>query len=409
MKKLFFTLFFLAVIFSAIAQNPTCDGNRYKNFAFGAIDSTINVQYGQNYTMNNVLDTLLMDIYQPKSDVATKRPLIIIIHGGGFTSGTKEFYSSLCRYFAYKGFVTATINYRLIDVPLVDSLTITEAMIKAMSDAKAAIRFFVEDAATNNTYKIDTNNIFLEGGSAGAMTASQVAYLDSSDNISTYIMNLIMANGGFKGNSSTNTSYSTPIKGVISYSGALWRKEWISPGEPALFCAHDDLDTIVPCNYGLSKAQPFAVYFYGSCAMQQEADLKGVYNIIYINNSSSGHMAYFGPPAIKDTLLQKTSNFLYDIICNNILSIKNDQRNIDSKIQLYPNPAKDRLTVQLSDFDFSKKIKLTIVNTQGQTIKQILIYDSLTNIKLDNIASGVYFYQLQNNDAILKTGKIIIV
>ena len=161
MKKLFFTLFFLTVIFSAIAQNPTCDGNRYKNFAFGAIDSTINVQYGQNYTMNNVLDTLLMDIYQPKSDVATKRPLIIIIHGGGFTSGTKEFYSSLCRYFAYKGFVTATINYRLIDVPLVDSLTITEAMIKAMSDAKAAIRFFVEDAATNNTYKIDTNNIFL--------------------------------------------------------------------------------------------------------------------------------------------------------------------------------------------------------------------------------------------------------
>ena len=120
-------------------------------------------------------------------------------------------------------------------------------------------------------------------------------------------------------------------------------------------------------------------------------------------------MAYFGPPAIKDTLLQKTSNYLYDIICNNILSIKNDQRNIDSKIQLYPNPAKDRLTVQLSDFDFSKKIKLTIVNTQGQTIKQILIYDSLTNIKLDNIASGVYFYQLQNNDAILKTGKIIIV
>jgi len=99
--------------------------------------------------------------------------------------------------------------------------------------------------------------------------------------------------------------------------------------------------------------------------------------------------------------------FLYEIICNNIFSI-NDPKNIDSKIQLYPNPAKDRLTVQLSNFDFSKKIKLTIVNTLGQTLKQVLVYNALTSIEINNIISGVYFYQLQDNDAILKTGKIII-
>lgn len=407
MKKLIFTLLFLAGIFSAIAQHPTCDGNRYKNFAFGAFDSTMNVQYGQNYTMNNVLDTLMMDIYQPHSDVAPKRPLIIIIHGGGFTIHNRQEYAPLCHYFAYKGFVTATIDYRLIDVPLVDSLTITEGMVKAMSDAKAAIRFFVEDAATTNTYRIDTNYIFIEGGSAGGMIACQTAYLDPTDSIPAYIMNLITANGGFKGNSSTNTSYSTPIKGVISYSGALWRNNFINNGEPPIFIAHDNFDTIVPCNYGISKLYSFPVYFYGGCAIHQEADLKGVFNEIYTDNSN-GHLAYFfGSPALKDTVLQKTSNFLYEIICNNIFSIK-DPKNIDSKIQLYPNPAKDKLTVQLSNFDFSKKIKLTIVNTLGQTLKQVLVYNALTSIEINNIISGVYFYQLQDNDAILKTGKIII-
>jgi len=66
------------------------------------------------------------------------------------------------------------------------------------------------------------------------------------------------------------------------------------------------------------------------------------------------------------------------------------------------------LTVQLSNSDFSKEIKLTIVNTLGQTIKQVPIIDAETSLELDNITTGVYFYQIQNNQGILKTGKIVI-
>jgi hypothetical protein len=79
-----------------------------------------------------------------------------------------------------------------------------------------------------------------------------------------------------------------------------------------------------------------------------------------------------------------------------------------NQIIVYPNPAKDRLTVQLSNSDFSKEIKLIIVNTLGQTIKQVLIIDAETTLELDNMTSGVYFYQIQNNQGILKTGKFII-
>jgi len=57
--------------------------------------------------------------------------LIIFIHGGGFVSGARQDARSLCLLFALKGFVTATIDYRLIDVPLVDSITVSEGMVQS--------------------------------------------------------------------------------------------------------------------------------------------------------------------------------------------------------------------------------------------------------------------------------------
>ena len=400
MKKVFFSLLLFVVSLNLSAQHFSCDGNRYKNYVFSAIDSTIGVQFGHNFTMNNVSQNLLMDIYQPKADLAPKRPLMIYIHGGGFVQGTRKEGLSYCSIFAYKGFVTATIDYRLIDVPLIsaDSITIATGLIQAISDAKAAIRFFVEDAATNNIYKVDTNYIFIAGGSAGGITASHVAYLDTADNIPSYFSDLLVANGGFIGNSSTNTSYATPIKGVVNYSGAMWRAEWMSVGEPPIFSAHDNNDTIVPCNHGLSKAfyptYTFPLYLDGSCSMQQEANAKEIYNQAFINDSN-GHLAYFISP-IMDTVLQKTSNFLYDIICTNILSVE-ESENREGSLQLYPNPTNGILNIEIS-FDI-KNTTIKIYNELGQVVKNDLkINNQSISIETDDLTSGIYFVVLQNGD-----------
>src|SRR6266567_824486 len=55
------------------------------------------------------------DLYQPKGDTATKRPVVIFAHGGGFTGGDKSSGPSatLAKEFALKGYLTASINYRL--------------------------------------------------------------------------------------------------------------------------------------------------------------------------------------------------------------------------------------------------------------------------------------------------------
>lgn len=110
MKKKLFPLLSLLAFFNVLAQHPSCDGNRYKNYAFSAVDSVIGVQYGQNTTINNVSKNMLMNIYQPNADNAPKRPLIIYIHGGGFIQGSRQEGFAYCLGFAYKGFVTATIG-----------------------------------------------------------------------------------------------------------------------------------------------------------------------------------------------------------------------------------------------------------------------------------------------------------
>ena len=390
MTKTLYSLLFYIISLSAFAQHPACDGNRYRNFAFAAVDSAINVQFGHNTTMNHVAMNLFMDIYQPTPDPAIKRPLIVFIHGGGFVAGSRKDMTGISILFAAEGFVTATIDYRLIDIPPVDSQTVAEGIIQAMGDANAAVRFFVEDAATGNTYKIDTNYIFISGSSAGGVTAAHVAYLDTTDNIPPYFSSLIASNGGFEGNSSANTNYSAHIKGVLNYSGALWRKEWISYGEPPLYSFHDAQDTIVPCGHGIPKAFPFALYVDGSCAMQQEADLKGIYNGIFIY-PGSGHGGYFNSHPTVDTVFKRSSDFLYNIICTDILSI-NEPENSISKILVYPNPAQNNFTIELP----LQNVTLEIYDVTGRKILSQQNISDRTQIDCSRFIDGVYFIQTFN-------------
>ena len=152
MQKIIFTLSLLTgIICSAIAQNhPTCDGSRYVSQVFTTVDTTMDVWYGNNTTYaGNNLD-LYMDIYQPTGDVAAMRPAIILAFGGSFISGEKEDMHSLCLYYASRGFVAVTIDYRLYDgpfFPFPDSAAMTDVVIKAVGDMKASIRFLREDAA----------------------------------------------------------------------------------------------------------------------------------------------------------------------------------------------------------------------------------------------------------------------
>jgi len=59
------------------------DPDRYNKEIFTEFE-VATVIYGKNTTQGGVSKDLDMDIYTPKGDTETKRPLIILAHGGSF-------------------------------------------------------------------------------------------------------------------------------------------------------------------------------------------------------------------------------------------------------------------------------------------------------------------------------------
>ena len=104
------------------------------------------------------------------------------------------------------------------------------------------------DADTDNTYRIDTDQVYVGGISAGAITSLVVGLVDESDINTPFLQNLFDINGGLGGNtgSELNQSYSHTVNGIINMSGAVYDLNFIDVGDPAIFSVHGDNDEVVP-------------------------------------------------------------------------------------------------------------------------------------------------------------------
>jgi acetyl esterase/lipase len=176
-KILILAILFFSCIGNTYAQYCSND-SRYTEVPY--FDSTeisvgANIQYGTafDYLGNNY--ALRMDVYYPNLNIdsSLKRPLIILFHGGGFVSGDKQSgdIKDLCIHLARRGFVCATVNYRL-------GYDFTEygqykARYRAIQDGHAALRYIVNSA---NNIRVDTNWIFVGGQSAGSLLALGMVY-----------------------------------------------------------------------------------------------------------------------------------------------------------------------------------------------------------------------------------------
>ena len=96
----------------------------------------------------------LLDIYYPEG-TTEKLPVIIDIHGGGWMYGYKEINKNFCLKLSEKGFLVASINYRLAGDVLFDD---------QIRDIFSALKWLNENL---KDYPADMDNIFLAGDSAG--------------------------------------------------------------------------------------------------------------------------------------------------------------------------------------------------------------------------------------------------
>ncbi|MBT5354889.1 MAG: alpha/beta hydrolase, partial [Flavobacteriales bacterium] len=248
MKNLFFTLVFSLVINSVFSQ---CDG-RYETEIFNSVTTTT-INYSDVYT-NSQHE---MDIYTPDGDTEINRPVILYMHGGSFYAGTKTMTDCVdfCESMAKKGYVTASLNYRLSNpISFISSNTVQyETVLKAVSDAKSAIRYFRKDFDNGDTYGIDPNTIFVGGYSAGAVIAVHLAYIDSISDLPTSpidvqaIVNNVGGSYGLEGDAG-NYGYSSDISGVISFAGGINDVNWIDANDEPLVSIQGTSDLTVNYN-----------------------------------------------------------------------------------------------------------------------------------------------------------------
>lgn len=270
MKKVFILILFLFIIFIQACSQDEYNINRpmkaprgYMNetllkvaYAIGIIDlietepavpDNIDVYKDIQYKQ---LDgkSLGLDIYKLKNMEKTA-PVIIFIHGGSWKSGKRSDYLLYLIDYARKGYVTATVSYRLShDAPFP----------AAVFDVKSAVCWIREHA---EEFMINPEKIAIVGGSAGGHLAMMLAYSDENEfkeeNCSGGISSKVQAIVNLYGPADLTTEYARGHASVHKFLGFNYEqnpqiyidaspRNYISPDDPPTLIFHGTIDSLVP-------------------------------------------------------------------------------------------------------------------------------------------------------------------
>jgi hypothetical protein len=266
-------LAFYLITFHSSAQQ------RYLEEVFTNVIVESDVKYAENYSVLTgapVMEDLLMDVYMPDGDNEDMRPLIILAHAGSYLPkglntlpfGNRKDSSlvEMCTQFAKRGWVAVSMSYRLGWNPLAPTQegkasTIMNAVYRSAQDARTCVRYFQDDAANANVYKVDTTKITFGGSNSGGYTALAAAYLDKVEEINLFkfqdtegksfinqaITGGFYGEGGMAGvNNYSNPGHSSEIQMVLNLGGAMGDTSWMEQGDIPVVAFHGVADVTTP-------------------------------------------------------------------------------------------------------------------------------------------------------------------
>lgn len=350
------------------------------------ITAVTDLVYGNANDYEGNPQDLLMDIRYPSgaNETLSKRPFILMIHGGGFTDNSKEGKRIASRLMTQRGFVTAAINYRLgwNDDNPDDGLY--PAAYRAQQDAFAALRFIIENA---DTYGIDTAWIFVEGRSAGAATALNCVFADESD--WEAVVPGIVDSWGPLNSSGNELEHNFDIKAVKSDCGATGEIA-IEPSDMVpMIMFHGEFDHLAPID---SSDEGLA----GSRFIHEKLVENGVCSELNVD-PEGGHC-----PHPRDFRFKRAACFFRSILCNTCASNSfteeipadcsstivglNDPGTKEHSIQIYPNPVTDQFTIRKA-----MGTQIDIFSATGQLQRTIYPNKTLLTVDISDLPAGLYF------------------
>ena len=440
MMRLACTVLLLLYMGTTFAQNNYCIAGRFsENYCFDS--SQIKVTTGISYAVSArwpsaVLDTLQLDVFEPEAsfDTLSKRPLIMLIHGGAFLAGARADMHYQCMEYARRGFVVASISYRLgwncsaTDLLGVcvfcqgENYNLQTATYRAVQDARAALRFLSTNALT---YGIDTAWLFVGGESAGSITALHTAFWDQQE--ANVFASWATGEVGLLDTAGNSLPNNYSIKGVIDNCGALNRDSVIlNNGNIPVVSFHDENDCVVPAILGQVISCTCQAFYWvqGSSAIHSLMNNAGLCNEMNLVPLSINHCSY---PSWN--LVRHASCFLKRLMCgdcnsgfiNNtgapvscdtlnqfISSIPSVKVNNESPLLYFPNPSSGQITFDLSNLLSRAPLEISITDAAGKIVE---VKDGITQPAYVSQTrfntTGVYFIALLSNHEIIAKGKLI--
>jgi acetyl esterase/lipase len=110
---------------------------------------------------------LHLDVFLPQYPLSKRKPVVVLIHGGGWRSGDKDMEHYMAETYARNGIAAVCVEYRL---------SMEAQYPAAIQDIKTAIRWIRRNA---RLYGFDPSRVALHGESAGGQLASLIGSMNA--------------------------------------------------------------------------------------------------------------------------------------------------------------------------------------------------------------------------------------
>ncbi len=249
-------------------------------------------------------EVLYLDLYRAVGDTEMKKPLILYVHGGGFSGGSRDGDNlvAFAEDFAKKGYAVASISYRLTmkgksfgcDQPAQNKIKTFQA---AVQDIRQATKYVLD---RKDEWGINPAQIVLAGSSAGAEAVVHAAYWKAAD----LPANTVTLPAGFR------------YAGVISMAGAIVDLQLITETTaiPTMLF-HGTCDNLVPYatapHHYCQAGDPGYLILHGARSIADR--LHDIGKPYYLFTSCNGRHEWAGKP------LSDYRHIMLDFMYNDIL------------------------------------------------------------------------------------------
>ena len=398
---------FLAIIsllfglFSNVALAQT--GQRYAEPIFDEVNIETDIPFSSAIKEGETSPTTLyLDFYEPEGDTLSARPLVITVFGGAFVAGSRDYADMVeyCTRLAKHGYAAASIDYRLLSLWSINATSLIRDAYMAAQDLSSAIRFFKYHC---DEYKIDTEQVFLLGNSAGSIAILCELFMDENERpAETFEEPDLgpMHSSGFE----EYAGVSPAVAGAIPQWGGVMDLDVISEEEYVPLCMiHGTEDTNVPYDSGycyngmLPGVMP---YMYGSHPIAGRLDEIGITDYEFHPFEGEGHAFYFVP--LLYTLIEEKFDACFsitrDFLYNHLVFPTSLPEMAETMFQVYPNPATDLLTISVGDATQCEPLSVVVIDVMGQVVLAETVSATEMSLDVSLLKSGIYFIQMEQGD-----------